>query len=261
MSKPDKELICQRLRRLRLHGLLARIDEVCHEPWLGRLLDDEELHRGQRSLERRLRKAKIGHFKPMADFDWDWPRRIDRGAVEDLLALGFIGERANAILLGPSGVGKSMIAHNIAHQALLHGHTVLRTTASEMLNDLAAQDSATALSRRLRRYCNPSLLVVDEVGYLSYDPRAGDLLFEVVTHRHEQRALVLTTNRPFAEWDQVFPNATSVSALVDRLVHRAEIVCIEGDSYRAKEAKERAERKVQERGKRSRQVASKSKAT
>jgi len=121
------------------------------------------------------------------------------------------------------------------------------TTASAMLNDLAAQDTSTALARRLRRYANPAVLLVDEVGYLSYDSRAADLLFAVVSRRHEQRPIILTTNKPFAEWNEVFPNSSSVTALVDRLLHRAEIVKIEGQSYRAKEAKERAAEKARKR--------------
>lgn len=116
-----------------------------------------------------------------------------------------------------------------------------------MLNDLAAQDTSTALTRRLRRYVNPVVLLIDEVGYLSYDSRAADLLFEVVSRRHEQRPIILTTNKPFAEWNEVFPNASSVTALVDRLLHHAEIVKIEGDSYRAKEAKQQATEKARQR--------------
>jgi hypothetical protein len=123
-----------------------------------------------------------------------------------------------------------------------------------MLNDLAARDTSTALARRLRRYTNPALLLVDEIGYLSYDSRAADLLFEVVSRRHEQRPIILTTNKPFAEWNEVFPNSSSVTALVDRLLHRAEIVKIEGESYRAKEAKERAAHKARQRAARSKKA-------
>jgi DNA replication protein DnaC len=140
-----------------------------------------------------------------------------------------------------------MIAQNIAHQALLAGHTVRCITASAMLNDLAAQDSSVALARRLKRYVNPQVLLIDEVGYLSYDCRAADLLFEVVSRRHEQRPLILTTNKAFKEWNEVFPNSSSVTALIDRLTHRVEIVKIVGESYRAKEAEERAAMKARQR--------------
>ena len=118
-----------------------------------------------------------------------------------------------------------------------------------MLHDLAAQDSSIALARRLRRYTSPTILAIDEVGYLSYDARYADLLLEVVTRRYQNRPILLTTNKAFGEWNQVFPNAACVVALIDRLLHRAEIVALEGKSYRLKEAKERAERKAKTRTK------------
>ena len=246
-SKPSSDQLADRARRLGLYGLLARWQELGDQPWVPTLIDCEEAERGRRSLERRIRTSKVGRFKPVADFDWSWPDKIDRPLIEELMQLGFIEEATNVILAGPNGVGKSTIAQNIAHQALLRGHTVLCTTASAMLNDLDARDTSTALARRLRRYTNPAVLLVDEVGYLSYDSRAADLLFEVVSRRHEQRPIILTTNKPFAEWNEVFPNSSSVTAMVDRLLHRAEIVKIEGESYRAKEAKERAVEKARKR--------------
>ncbi len=233
-----------RARRLGLYGLLARWSELGEKTWVSTLIECEEAERSRRSLERRIRSSKVGRFKPIADFDWSWPKGIDRPLVEELMQLGFIEEATNIILAGPNGVGKSTIARNIVHQALLRGHAVLCASASAMLNDLAAQDTSTALARRLRRYVNPTVLLIDEVGYLSYDSRAADLLFEVVSRRHEQRPIILTTNKPFAQWNEVFPNASSVTALVDRLLHHAEIVKIEGDSYRAKEAKQHAAEKA-----------------
>lgn len=248
-SAPD--LLADRARRLGLYGLLAHWQELGQEPWVQTLIGHEEAERQRRSLERRIGTSRIGRFKSIADWDWSWPRKIDRPLIEELMQLGFIEEAANVIVVGPNGVGKSTIAANIAHQALLRGHTGLCVTASAMLNDLAAQDSSTALARRLRRYTTPTVLLVDEVGYLSYDSRAADLLFEVVSRRHERRPIILTTNKPFAEWNEVFPNVSSVTALVDRLLHHAEIVKIEGDSYRAKEAKERATHKARQRTARS----------
>jgi DNA replication protein DnaC len=246
-SSPSFDPLKDRARRLGLYGLLARWRELGDQPWVPILIDCEEAERSRRSLERRIRTSKVGRFKPIADFDWSWPDKIDRPLIEELMQLGFVEEATNVILAGPNGVGKSTIAQNIVHQALLQGHTVLCATASAMLNDLAAQDTSTALARRLRRYVNPMVLLIDEVGYLSYDSLAADLLFEVVSRRHEQRPIILTTNKPFAEWNEVFPNASSVTALVDRLLHHAEIVKIEGDSYRAKEAKQQAEEKARKR--------------
>ena len=191
--------------------------------------------------------SRLFGFKAIADFDWNWPKRCDRGAVEALLALDFLKEAANVVLVGPNGVGKSTLARNIAHQALIHGHTVLFTTAGQLLGELSAIDSDSVLRRRLRHYAAPSLLVIDEVGYLSYANRHADLLFELVSRRYEAKSTFITTNRPFAEWNEVFPNAACVVSLVDRLVHNAEIIAIEGDSYRLKEAKERTEQRARQR--------------
>ena len=240
ITTPEAGADRDRARRLGLYGLLAHWDEVEGQPWLPRLLAIEDAERSRRSLERRIHNARIGAFKPMADFDWSWPKKIHRATIEELFTLQFIEEGANLVLLGPNGVGKSMIAKNLAYQAVLRGYTARFTAASDMLTDLAAQQTSGSLTRRLRRYCNPMLLCVDEVGYLSYDNRYADLFFEVVTRRYEQRSIVLTTNKPFAEWSEIFPNAACVVTLVDRLVHRSEIVQIEGESYRLKEAKERA---------------------
>jgi DNA replication protein DnaC len=245
----DPDALKSRVRQLGLHGLLAHWAEVSDEPWVAALCAYEEQERQRRSRERRLRYARIGAFKSMTDFDWSWPKKIDKEAVLDWLSLGFVEEGVNAITLGPNGVGKTMLMRNIAHQAVLRGHTVRFTTASDMLSDLAAQESSAALKRRLRRYCHPRLLCIDEVGYLSYDSRYADLFFEVVTRRYEaSRSIVLSTNKPFSEWSQVFPNAACVVTLVDRLLHRSELLAIDGDSYRLKEATERAAAKAKSRG-------------
>lgn len=240
MSKPTgDERLMARARALGLFGLLAHWEDLGAEQAVQRLLDLEEEERARRSLERRVKNARIGRFKPIADFDWAWPQKIDRDAVQELFGFSFLQEGENVVLVGPNGVGKTMIAQNLAHQALMKGHTVRFTTTSQMLGELLAQDGPAAMERRLRRYCHPTLLAIDEVGYLAYDSRMADLLFQVVSRRQEGKSMIVTTNRPFAEWKEVFPNATSVVALVDRLVHRAQIVPIQGESYRLKEAKER----------------------
>lgn len=238
------EALRTRLKRLNLYGLLAQAEQLLHEPWLIRVLEIEETERQHRGLTRRFRDARLLKFKSIADFDYAWPKQLDRELLEELLTLEFLAQAANVILVGPNGVGKTMIAKNLLHQAILRGHSARFVVASDMLHDLAAQDSSTQLARRLRRYTSVPLLCIDEVGYLSYDARYADLLFEVITRRYQQRATILTTNKPFGEWNQVFPNAACVVTLVDRLVHRSEILAIDGDSYRFKEAQERAAEKA-----------------
>ncbi len=247
MTTTTPDLLRARALALGLVGLLDQWDLYRDAPWLPDLLAAEEASRGKRSLERRIAGAHIGRFKPMADFDWTWPKDIDRPAVEDLFRFRFVEEAANIVLVGPNAAGKTMICRNLAYEAVKRGFSARFTTASAMLNDLASQDGARALNLAMRRYTRPRLLVVDEVGYLSYGNRHADLFFEVVTRRYEERPIVISTNKPFAEWGEVFPGASCVVTLIDRLVHKSEIISITADSYRLKEAKERAQRKARER--------------
>jgi DNA replication protein DnaC len=236
-----------RAQKLGMLGFCMLLKQVGIQPWMLNLLDLEEQARRQRSLDRRIQAAHLGAHRSMGDYDWLWPKKIDRAQIQDAMGLGFIKEHENIVLLGPNGVGKTMIANNVAYQALLSGMTVLFTTASSMLADLVQRDGSRALQQRLRVYARPQLLVIDEVGYLSYDNRHADLLFEVINRRYEQASTLITTNKPFSEWNDVFPNAACVVTLIDRLTHHAEVIQIEADSYRLKEAKERAAEKTKRR--------------
>ena len=240
-----RDELLARAALLKLHGLIAHWDELSEAElsWVQRLIGWEEVERKRRGLERRLSAAHIGRFKPLADFDWKWPAQCDQAAVSGFMTLGFIKEAANIILVGPNGVGKSMIAQNVAHHAVMQGYSALFINAAQMLGDLAAQDGDNALRRRLKHYAHPDLLIIDEVGYLSYGNRHADLLFDIINRRYELKPTIVTTNRPFAEWSEVFPNAACVVSIVDRLVHHSEILVIEGESYRMREAKERAAKK------------------
>jgi DNA replication protein DnaC len=236
----------QHATTLKLHGLLAHWDELTDAQlaWIAQWLQWETQERQDRGLQRRLRAAHLGRFKPLADFDWDWPKQCDQATVSSLMRLDFIPEALNVILVGPNGVGKSMIAQNLAYQAVMQGHRAVFVNAAQMLGDLAAQDGDSGLRRRFAHYARPDVLVIDEIGYLSYGTRHADLLFEIINRRYERKPTIITTNRPFAEWSEVFPNAACVVSIVDRLVHHAEILVIEGESYRMREAKARAARKA-----------------
>jgi DNA replication protein DnaC len=245
--------LAQRLRDLGLRATSDGLDDLLaqatKERWspaqlLERVVDVDEKDRVRRSLDRRFTDSHLGRFKPMTDFDWAWPTKIDRELVDRALGGDYLAERRNVVLAAAQGLGKTMIAQNLAHQAVLKGHSVLFVTAAQLLLDLGSQESSRALDRRLKHYAKVSLLVLDEVGYLAFDNRNADLLFQVVSRRYEKKSLVLTTNLAFSAWPTVFPNATCATALIDRVIHHADVIAIEGESYRLREATERAGRRA-----------------
>lgn len=248
MNKQELSRILKTLAMRSLQGddLDAFIDEAERCRWsavqtVGNFALHELLERERRSLEWRLQDSKIMNksFKPMADFDWGWPEKIDRPVIEGLLGADFVERGENVVLIGSHGLGKSMIAKNILHRAVHNGHTALFVEAAQLLVDLSAQDSSRALERRIKHYAKPKVLCIDEVGYLSYDQRSADLLFQVVSRRYEKKSVIVTTNLAFNDWDTVFPGATSVVSLVDRLIHHSQITLIEGESYRKHQAEQR----------------------
>lgn len=235
----------QRLEKVGLNGVATdyvsfQTQQGSFEELLTMVVDVETKHRNLKSLERRKRVAKVGHFKHMVDFDWEHPEFIDQTRVEHALSLGFVEHGGNVILLGAQGLGKTMILQNIAHNAILEGKSVRFTTAAKLLGELGSIDSPSKLERRLRTYANYHLLCIDELGYLSYTGASADLLFEIITRRYNnRRPIALSTNLEFKKWGTIFPSATCTVALVDRLTHRADILLIKGESYRRREAKMR----------------------
>jgi len=229
-----------RVKALKLHGVAAHWNELTYKEEVAQLVIWEEEERASRSLNRRLTSAHLGRFKPLSEFDWSWPKKCDRNVIENLMQLDFLQDATNIILSGPNGVGKSTIACNLVYQTILQGHTACFVTAAQLLSELASQDSDRALRYKLKAYAKPSLLVIDEVGYLPFSNRGADMLFQLISERYEKKSTLITTNKPFAQWNEVFPNAACVVSLIDRLVHHSEIINIEADSFRLKEAKERA---------------------
>jgi DNA replication protein DnaC len=215
------------------HATSSRLSPV---QTLEELVGVARRERDQRNLAARAKAATLGAFKPIERFDWNHPRTIQRALVEELSTLDFVSKGHNVLLRGPSGVGKTMLAQNLGMLALQRGFTVRFSTLSAALADLLKQESLPALVRRLRKYTAPSLLILDEIGYLPCTRQSADLLYNIISRRHENRSLVMTTNLPFKQWGTVFPGAACVAALIDRFVQHCHILDIDADSWRQKES-------------------------
>ena len=217
-----------------LHSLVSHATKTKLSPLqtLEQLAVIERRERDVRNLARRTKLATLGRFKPLDQFDWIHPRTSDRPLFERLLSLDFLAHGHNVLLRGPSGVGKTNLAQVLGLTALQQGQTVLFATLAAALADLLKQESLPALERRLRRYTAPALLILDEIGYLPCDSRAADLLFNIISRRHQQRSTVITTNLPFKQWGAIFPGAACVAALVDRFTENCHVMDIDADSWR-----------------------------
>jgi len=217
-------------------AIAAAQDHWGHVDYLAKLVEGEALERQQRSIQRRIRQARFPVIKTLESFQWTWPRKINRLQVQNLFRLKFIEDKANVIFLGGVGLGKTHLAVALGYAACLKGHSVRFATAVDVINTLAAAQNAGRLKQELHRYLKPTLIVLDEIGYLPIDKTGADLLFQIISQRYERGSIVLTSNRVFKKWPEIFNNdATLTSALLDRLLHHAETVLIEGKSYRMKD--------------------------
>jgi len=221
------------------HEPLAR--EAAEKNWtpldfLGRLVEGETLRRKDRATQRRIQVAHFPVIKTLEQFNWTWPKKINRAQVQNLFRLSFLKDKANVIFMGGAGLGKSHLGTALAYEACLAGHSALFTTAIDIVNTLAAAQSAHRLKFELKKYVSPSVLLVDELGYLPIDKTGADLLFQVFSQRYETGSTIITTNQAYKHWAKTFNNdSTLTSAVLDRLLHHAETIPIEGKSYRMKD--------------------------
>ncbi len=208
---------------------------LSHAQFLRRLVEAEAQDRQHHALLRRIKAARFPVKKTLDQFQWDWPR-IDEAQVRHLFELRWIEERTNAVFCGGVGLGKTHLSTALGYAACQAGHSVLFTTAVDAINTLLAAQAAHRLDSELKKYLAPALLVLDEVGYLPLDKAGADLLFQIVSQRYERGSIVVTTNKAYKHWPAIFNNDAGIaSAILDRLLHRAQTVVVEGRSYRMKD--------------------------
>jgi len=242
-SKPED--LTQTLRRLSLSFVAQHYDamaqdaareQLTHVDYLRRLAEGEAAARYERSVKRRIKRARLPVVKTLEQFDWSWPSKINRVQVQELFRLRFVEQNANVVFIAGVGLGKTHLAAALAHTACLHDVPTLFASAVDIVNTLSAAQAVHSLSKALKTYVSPRLLVLDELGYLPMDKRGADLLFQVISARYERGPIIITTNTAYKHWPRVFDNdATITSAILDRLLHHCETVTIEGKSYRMKD--------------------------
>ena len=207
-----------------------------HADYLARLVEGEVQARRLRAVERRIRQARFPVIKSLDQFRWDWPKKINEAQVKRLFALGFIENKTNVIFLGSVGLGKTHLSVALGLAACQADHSVLFTSAVDAVNNLAAAHAACRLKQELAKYASPTVLIIDEVGYIPMDKMGADLFFQMVSQRHERSSTILTSNLAYKKWPSVFNNDSNLtSAILDRLLGQAETVVIEGNSYRTRE--------------------------
>jgi len=236
----DSRLAALRLPFLQEHcrpfAATAAKNSLSHLDYLAQLIEGESAQSSDRAAARRIKAARFPVIKTLDSFRWDWPKKINRLQIQDLFGLQFVHNKANVLLLGLVGLGKTHLATALGYAACQAGMSVLFANAIDVINTLNAAQTKGSLKSELRKYTAPALLILDEVGYLPIDQRGADLLFQVISARYERGSIVLTTNKAFKQWPTIFNgDSTITSAVLDRLLHHAETVLIEGSSYRMKD--------------------------
>jgi DNA replication protein DnaC len=241
----DEQQLTQQLKALFLSFIAQQYqplaDEAARAQWtpvqyLARLVEGETQRRQDRHIARRVAAARLPVIKTLDQFNWNWPKKINQAQVQNLFRLAFLKDQTSVIFIGGVGLGKTHLATALGHAACLQGHAVLFTTAVEAINTLTAAQAQSRLKAELKKFLAPTLLVMDELGYLPIDKNGADLLFQIISGRYEKGSTVITTNQPYKNWARIFNNdATITSAVLDRLLHHAETIVMEGKSYRMKD--------------------------
>jgi len=243
----DKEMdsLNQQLTYLKLKGIMDCMESTAlkatQEGWsylsfLTQLLELESSLRQERATQRRIKAARFPVLKTLEQFKWNWPKKINQLQVKELFRLQFMKQQTNIILLGGVGLGKTHIATALGYHACLNDHKVLFINTIDAINTLMMAKKSGRFKLELRKYIKPELLILDELGYLPIDKSGADCLFQIISGRYEIGSTLITTNRAFKNWPEIFNNdSTLTSALLDRLLHHAQTVIIEGESYRMKD--------------------------
>ena len=236
--------LCSALKKLRLSGLLegleVRLQEAAghglsHLEFLELILQDELAVRSDRQLQRRVKAALFRELKPLDRFDWAFNPSVKKKQVLDLATCRFVREKRDVLWLGPPGVGKSFLVQAVGYQAIKAGHAVLYRSVFDVVRDFLHDEALSSEDKVLARYLKPDLLVIDDMGMKQLPKRSGEYLFEIVMRRYETRSTMMTSNRPLEDWGKLLGDVPTATAILDRFLHHAEVVQMNGRSYRLRD--------------------------